>query len=89
MLLAVHLNDIDCLKTILPNSCLHTDKAMEDTLEILDIFGIWAHDFEDAPNHRTAISIPKAAKQKKEVTEFCRKFKTVAKYQEDLASNMT
>ena len=40
MLLGVHLNDIDCLKTILPNSYLHTDKSMEDTLEILDIWGI-------------------------------------------------
>lgn len=40
MLLGIHLNDIDCLREILPGENIENDTHIQDTLEILDIFGI-------------------------------------------------
>ena len=40
MLLAVHLNEIEALRPILPGDTMDSNPYMEQTLEILDIFGI-------------------------------------------------
>ena len=89
MLLSIHLNDIDHLRTILPGESQESNPYMEQTLEILDFYGIEKSDFECNMNElRTTLNVKKANILKQKVKDHCVKFKSIQRYQKEHGNSL-